>query len=491
MIEYMARGSSTAEPTERAQWLSGLGTGTSFNPAIGMYQAEDWAGRPDRQNPDLFGVNTQARALADNYNNLRGYGVQEVSANNENGTETLDNRVRVDPWSGRLSSAPISKNIFGLADQPTYNSIADLAPTPGTDFNKARELATELRGLSGSALTKRLREREVQDTLNPFAFQMGDEPASVGYATFANDRAADMLMGRIGQAEADYNAKLEPFNAAREQYDSAWGQIQEQYLSPTLDKQLRELMPDDGKSFDNAFTTNYDHHINTLNYVLKGKTGIEDLRDLASTTHDGRTVIYNRRTGQEVDPELLNYKGGSNDGNVSFKLKATEGGGVTFDTKFKKPSMWGGGNWINVVAPMALGLFAGGALSGALTKAFSGGAATAGLGASVAGKALSGGLVSAAMGGNPVTGMLGGALGVGTGMAGSVVGDAIGGTAGKVLGGAVSGGLSSAILGGDMQTGLLGGAMGSVMPSPAPTQASATPTASRFQISNMIFGGKT
>lgn len=489
MIEYVARGSSTAEPTERAQWLSGLGTGTSFNPELGMHQPGDWPDRPKRRNPDLFGVNTQAQALADSYNTLQGYGLEEVETNTDHGWAEHDTRVRVDPWSGRIIQSRNPGGVFNITNPgPTYTSIADLAPTPVVDFAKARELVAELRGLPGGLRAQRLADKDVQETLSPFVFAFDGDEAKVTHANIGSD----YILNQIDKAEADYNTKADAFNQAKSGYDAAWSQVKDQYLSPTLDKQLRELMPDDGKSYDNAFTTNYENFINTVNYTLRGRTGIDNLQDLASTTHDGREIIYNRRTGQEVDPNIVNFRGGKHDGNVTFRLKATENGGVTFDTKFKKPSKWGGGNWINVVAPLAFGIFAGGALGGALTKAFSGGAATAGLGATIAGKGLAGGITSAALGGDFKRGLLGGVVGVGTGAAGSLVGKTIGdGIAGKVIGGAVSGGLSSALMGGDIQTGLLGGAVSGAVSKPAPKQASTTPTASRFQISNKIFGGKT
>lgn len=399
-----------AEPVTPADPSAPFGevdwTPTEYKADAGVYDYSGWAGRPDRANPDLFGVNSSARELGQAHNDLMGYAVREDTyGNSENGYQRTDDRITIDPWSGGriFQDLPVAGKLGLPGAASPYTQVSALNPS-GTNFAEARALLEELRGLPPSEMTARLRDPGVQETLSPFAFNKD----TALFNNVANDKAAGYMLNQIDRQEAAHNERMAAYNEHKNNFETAWGQIQEEHLSPRLDAQLRELMPDDGKSYDNAFTGNYDRHINTLNYTMRGKLGIDDLRELASTSHDGRAVIYNRRTGQEVDPSLLNYKGGSHDGNVEFRLVPTENGGVTFDTKFNAPSKWAGGGWISQLAPMAFS-FALGPVAGALGKAL---APTLGaIGQAAVGGALTGGLTSAAFGGNILQGALLGAAG--------------------------------------------------------------------------------
>lgn len=448
-----------------------------YNPALGFAPTpEGYIGRPGRQNPDYFGLNTYAQAQADAYNDLMGYGTKWLDSGGEYGLEAYDNTVRIDPWSGGVIQNGIPRAVLQTAAQTTqYRTRDDLQPRDPAFYDDVRAKIARLEGLPIKERRRLLGSREYQDALSQF---VSHEPGydNYGRELSPQEKVFNMFGSQNGSSvidkhEADYLAKLAKYNDASAGYDAAWEQVRNQYMSPELDSQLRQLMPDDNKSYNNAFTTNYDHHVNTLNYALKNR-GVESLSDIGATQHGDRTVFYNRRTGHEIDPALVNYKGGKGDGNVAWRLKALPDGNVTLDTDFKKPSKWGGGNWMPAVVAAVMSYFIGPAafkLAGAMAPAA--GAATQG---AMAG-AMTGAATSAMTGGNALKGAalggLGGGLGqmVGSGPSavfnpGSVTTNpALSAAINRGVVGGLTGAAGGALYGGDIgQAALAGGTAGAV-----------------------------
>lgn len=178
-----------------------------------------------------------------------------------------------------------------------------------------------------------------------------------------------------------------------------------------------------------------------------GEYGISNLQDLGSTTVDGKSVFYNKTTGQAL-PEELGYTS-YGDGFTRYKMKALpDGSGVPVpeweDSSDNAKIAQAVAIAAMVAAPWALpalgaatglGTVASGALYGGAT-----GALTSGIGG---GNVLKGGLTGALAGG------VGGAFGAGPDQ--FDVSQGMGGAAGKAINSAASGALT-----GGMKAGLSG-----------------------------------
>lgn len=195
------------------------------------------------------------------------------------------------------------------------------------------------------------------------------------------------------------------------------GTFEEQLLPTALREQIGQFVPQ-GKS--SAFTSGEDHATNVLTANLASR-GIRDLNQVGVTRDaNGQQVFFDKATGTPLNSAIHTFKGGSNDGNLSYGLAVNPQGQVYITNKFKKPEKTLMDDYMPMLALAAATAVTGGALGGAMAGA-------------------------------------GGAAG---GAAGGTTGAAMGSTAGNALGYGLAGGASSAMQGGDFMGGFLTGALG-------------------------------
>ena len=310
-----------------------------------------------------------------------------------------------------------------------------------------------------------------------FDSSLGEQAAGEGWGNNLSYKmvAPTTPLANLQQALTKYPSDPGGMISGGIKYYSDYQTAQDRLQTNPIIKQLREIQSSGAQNFgtkglqaEKAFETI------ASNFA---KYGIEDLSQVGAVNQAGKTIYYNRLTGQKL-PDRIGYTT-YGDGMTNFNLSVDAQGKVVPQSVWKDTSSnlgglaLGGlaalaapwaipaiGSGLGVGAAAAGGIYGAGA--GALTSAASGGnlltgALTGGLGGALGGGLLGdvtgvgAGASEAAAGslgstGNVMGDILGGSITSGAGASGLIsaapIGSTIGGVAGGMLNPALAGGLA-------------------------------------------------
>lgn len=372
------------------------------------------------------------------------------------------NTIMVDPWTGttKLTGAGMNNEHLmniGASDVVARQrrSGAPVAPTSlsqalgnlqSADYEQLGRQADQM--ISGGYREGATREqliRELQQQRNASEYNEGFS---------------------VPQRQLPTAAQLD---AQQNELNKLWGDFSSKYLPSTLRGQIQSHV-DAGMDFTpTGLVGSNDYAVNRVTASL-ASMGINDLSQIGVTS-DGR--YYDRKSGAEIHPNIMTFKGGRGDGNLSVQLR-NNNGQVYLGSDYNAP----GTNFIDDIMPQLVLAFIGGmagpAIGGALGGALGGGAVGSTVGNAV-GYGVAGGTTSAAQGGDFGQGFLGGAVsgglssGIGTGAGQYNLGaDVLGAGSpswqqaiiNRGATGALSGAAKAGATGGNVGASALGGALG-------------------------------
>lgn len=446
-------------------------TPTAYNPSAQMIHTQNlWAGNDP----------TGYFAAVDALNRL---GMTPGKASEFDDTQSVNygrptslemNSVAWDPWTGRVMNVRpgmTTEHLMNLGGSSDWQQM--LGKTGGSTPQSFQQALTSQRSAEDAEFLRRANEmissgaRELT-TPEQLAAELKKQAGVVG--------SSDDIWQRPAPTIAD------PMEAAKKQseVEQKWGDFSNRYLPSTLRNQIQGHV-DAGMNFEQTgLVGSNDHAVNRVTAAL-ASAGITDLGQIG-VAPDGQ--YYDKKTGAPIHANIMNFKGGSGDGNLNVQLRHNDKGQVYLGTDYNAPET----SFIDDIMPQLVLAFIGGmagpAIGGALGSAA--GSAASGVGAGAAGTAaattagnalgygLAGGTTAAAGGGNFGQGFLGGAIGGAAGGIGSGanqfnLGNSLLGAnapawqqaaVNQAASGALRGGLQAALGGGDALGGILTGGLG-------------------------------
>lgn len=399
------------------------------------------------------------------------------------------NTIMVDPWTGttKLTGAGM-----------TSEHLMDIG---------ASDRMAKLRGsgvpAAPTALSQALGNLQAADYE-----QLGRQADQMLSGGYREGTTREQLIREL-QQQRDRNEYNDGFSVPRQQPVTAaqldaqqnelnklWGDFSGKYLPSTLRSQIQSHV-DAGMDFTpTGLVGSNDYAVNRVTASL-ASMGINDLSQIG-VTPDGK--YYDRKSGAEIHPNIMTFKGGRGDGNLNVQLR-NNNGQVYLGSDYNAPET----NFIDDIMPQLVLAFIGGmagpAIGGALGGALGGGTVGSTVGNTL-GYGIAGGTTSAAQGGDFGQGFLGGAIsgglssGIGTGAGQYNLGaDMLGAGSpswqqaiiNRGAAGALSGAAKAGATGGNISAGALGGAVGGATTAGL-NSALPEMTAGGIDIRNMVSG---